>query len=162
MMTTRLLVMLPLALASGAFAQEAETRPPDRYQVGEMTLDAEDAVALFKAPGYSPYAGRHFPTRVYWGDTHLHTDLSLDARAFGVTVGPEEAYRPTTLCSLCRLSGGEPQRSDRNRDDHRDRPCGGTAWVEVGRQCDSTARIHEPAGVRIIATAAVAGSPNLR
>ena len=46
-----------------------------------------------KAPGYSPYAGRNFPNRVLWGDTHLHTNLSLDARAFGVTLGPEDAYR---------------------------------------------------------------------
>jgi len=27
------------------------------------------------------------------GDTHLDTSNSLDARAFGVTLGPEEAYR---------------------------------------------------------------------
>ena len=46
-----------------------------------------------KAEGYSPYAGKAFPTRVLWGDTHLHTKLSLDARAFGVILGPEEAYR---------------------------------------------------------------------
>ena len=30
---------------------------------------------------------------VLWGDTHLHTALSLDARAFGATLGLEEAYR---------------------------------------------------------------------
>ena len=46
-----------------------------------------------KAAGYSPYAGKNYPTKVLWGDTHLHTNLSLDARAFGVTLGPEEAYR---------------------------------------------------------------------
>lgn len=46
-----------------------------------------------KEKGYSPYAGKNFPTKVLWGDTHLHTKLSLDARAFGVTLGPEEAYR---------------------------------------------------------------------
>jgi hypothetical protein len=46
-----------------------------------------------KSPGYSPYAGRHYPTRVLWGDTHLHTSLSLDARAFGVTLGVADAYR---------------------------------------------------------------------
>ena len=46
-----------------------------------------------KTEGYSPYAGKNFPTRVLWGDTHLHTKLSLDARAFGVTLGPAEAYR---------------------------------------------------------------------
>ena len=57
-------------------------------------LSDEKAVKeAFKAPGYSPYAGRKFPTQAYWGDTHLHTNLSLDARAFGVTLGPEEAYR---------------------------------------------------------------------
>ena len=28
-----------------------------------------------------------------WGDTHLHTANSLDAAAFGDTLGPEEAYR---------------------------------------------------------------------
>jgi hypothetical protein len=30
---------------------------------------------------------------VYWGDTHLHTSLSLDAGAFGNTIGMDEAYR---------------------------------------------------------------------
>ena len=25
------------------------------------------------ADHFSPYAGRNFPTNVYWGDTHLHT-----------------------------------------------------------------------------------------
>ncbi|HJN45112.1 MAG: DUF3604 domain-containing protein [Vicinamibacterales bacterium] len=42
---------------------------------------------------YSPYAGRNFPTRVFWGDTHLHTSNSLDARAVGATLGPEDAFR---------------------------------------------------------------------
>ena len=46
-----------------------------------------------KAPSYSPYADRNFPTKVLWGDTHLHTSLSLDARAFGVTLGPTEAFK---------------------------------------------------------------------
>ncbi|RLD25815.1 MAG: hypothetical protein DRI70_06540 [Bacteroidetes bacterium] len=30
---------------------------------------------------------------VYWGDTHLHTDLSLDAGAFGNRIGMDVAYR---------------------------------------------------------------------
>jgi hypothetical protein len=42
---------------------------------------------------YSPYAGRGYPTHVYWGDTHLHTVLSVDAGAFGNRLGLEEAYR---------------------------------------------------------------------
>jgi hypothetical protein len=42
---------------------------------------------------YSPYAGRNFPTQVYWGDTHLHTGMSMDAGAFGARLSPEDAYR---------------------------------------------------------------------
>ncbi|MHC4940122.1 MAG: DUF3604 domain-containing protein [Planctomycetota bacterium] len=42
---------------------------------------------------YSPYAGRNFPTRVYWGDTHLHTTMSMDAGAFGARLTPADAYR---------------------------------------------------------------------
>ena len=42
---------------------------------------------------YSPYAGRNFPTRVFFGDTHVHTGASMDAGAFGARLGPEEAYR---------------------------------------------------------------------
>ena len=62
-------------------------------QVGEMTMDMKEGESIHKKRGYSPYAGRNFPTQVYWGDTHLHTSNSLDARAFGTTLGPEEAYR---------------------------------------------------------------------
>ncbi|MHC4785455.1 MAG: DUF3604 domain-containing protein, partial [Planctomycetota bacterium] len=42
---------------------------------------------------YSPFAGRNFPTQVYWGDTHLHTGMSMDAGAFGARLSPEDAYR---------------------------------------------------------------------
>jgi hypothetical protein len=42
---------------------------------------------------YSPFAGRNFPTHVYWGDTHLHTGMSMDAGAFGARLMPEDAYR---------------------------------------------------------------------
>jgi hypothetical protein len=42
---------------------------------------------------FSPYAGRNFPTGVYWGDTHLHTSMSFDAGAFGARLDPYDAYR---------------------------------------------------------------------
>lgn len=45
------------------------------------------------APAYSPYAGEHHPSRVFWGDTHLHTSYSVDAGMVGCTVGPDDAYR---------------------------------------------------------------------
>src|SRR5512139_582655 len=44
-------------------------------------------------PHYSPYAGRNFPTRPLFGDTHLHTSFSMDAGAFGARLTPSDAYR---------------------------------------------------------------------
>jgi Protein of unknown function (DUF3604) len=55
-------------------------------------LDRETAGAFSKVP-YSPYAGRDFPTRPFFGDTHLHTGMSMDAGAFGCRLGPSDAYR---------------------------------------------------------------------
>ena len=42
---------------------------------------------------FSPYAGRDFPNRPFWGDTHVHTALSMDAGAFGARLSPRDAYR---------------------------------------------------------------------
>ena len=58
------------------------------------TLDKEAVDKAFPSkPPYSPYAGRNFPTRPYFGDTHLHTSYSMDAGAFGARLGPKDAYR---------------------------------------------------------------------
>ena len=37
--------------------------------------------------------GRSYPTRPFFGDTHLHTSFSMDAGAFGARLGPRDAYR---------------------------------------------------------------------
>ena len=42
---------------------------------------------------YSPYAHRAFPERPLWGDSHLHTTLSMDAGLFGNRLPPRDAYR---------------------------------------------------------------------
>jgi hypothetical protein len=55
----------------------------------------EFAAGTLQNPEYSPYAGRGYPTQVFWGDTHLHTNLSVDAGMFGNRLGLEEAYRFT-------------------------------------------------------------------
>ncbi|APG61747.1 hypothetical protein LPB140_01645 [Sphingorhabdus lutea] len=34
-----------------------------------------------------------YPQQVFWGDTHLHTNNSVDAFGFGVRLGPDDAYR---------------------------------------------------------------------
>jgi len=75
---------ITLATTSAAIAQDPVGLPPPTR---------EDSVNMWKTPGYSPYAGRNFPTSVFWGDTHVHTSNSLDARGFGAILGPEEAFR---------------------------------------------------------------------
>ncbi len=52
-----------------------------------------DIEGLYPGKTYSPYAQRSFPSQVYWGETHVHTGLSLDAGLFGNTTGHEQAYR---------------------------------------------------------------------
>ena len=37
--------------------------------------------------------GKNHPKDVYWGDTHVHTRLSLDAYTFGNRLTPADAYR---------------------------------------------------------------------
>jgi hypothetical protein len=57
------------------------------------TADPEVLSGLYPGKAYSPYAKRSFPSNVYWGETHLHTGLSLDAGLFGNILGHEDAYR---------------------------------------------------------------------
>jgi hypothetical protein len=77
--------LIALAVPLAATAQE-------RTDVG--TLDETAARRAFPVrPPYSPYAGRSFPTRPYFGDTHLHTAFSMDAGAFGARLTPRDAYR---------------------------------------------------------------------
>ena len=59
----------------------------------EGPVSEADVSEAISQVSYSPYANRHFPNRVLWGDTHLHTDISMDAGAFGNRLGLDEAYR---------------------------------------------------------------------
>ncbi|MEH6610667.1 MAG: DUF3604 domain-containing protein [Halioglobus sp.] len=45
-----------------------------------------------RAP-YSPYADKSFPTKVLFGDVHVHTGLSGDAGGGGTRLMPRDAYR---------------------------------------------------------------------
>ena len=42
---------------------------------------------------YSPYVNRNYPDRVFFGDTHFHTELSFDAGLVGTTLDVDDAYR---------------------------------------------------------------------
>jgi hypothetical protein len=55
--------------------------------------DQESLSEVYPGKAYSPYAQRSFPSQVYWGDTHLHTALSMDAGLFGARLGLDAAYR---------------------------------------------------------------------
>ena len=59
----------------------------------QITPSKDSLNDLYPGKAYSPYANRDFPDQVYWGDTHLHTGLSMDAGLFGARLGPEDAYR---------------------------------------------------------------------
>ncbi|MCZ0962352.1 DUF3604 domain-containing protein [Paracoccus benzoatiresistens] len=64
---------------------------------------------------YSPYADRNFPARPLFGDTHLHTMLSLDAGAFGARLSPTDAYR-FARGEQVTASSGQPVRLSRPLD----------------------------------------------
>jgi hypothetical protein len=80
-----------VAFATLPLGWSAAAADPSATDVG--TLDHEAAEKAFPNAPYSPYAGRSFPTRPFFGDTHLHTSYSMDAGAFGARLGPKEAYR---------------------------------------------------------------------
>ena len=75
------------------WASTLNSRNRARQSVTSAWLIRAAAAKRFKAPGFSPYAGRNYPARAYWGDSHLHTAMSLDARTAGNSLGPEEALR---------------------------------------------------------------------
>ena len=64
---------------------------------GSDTRTAENQRAASqhtKMPDDSPKVEQSYPDNVYWGDTHLHTNLSMDAYNQGNrNLGPEQAYR---------------------------------------------------------------------
>ena len=85
-MKKTLLLIFNLFLVAGIInAQEEDP-------IGIVPTD-EDLNNTDEKIRYSPYAGRNYPTKVYWGDTHVHTDNSLDARGFGAMLDVEDAYR---------------------------------------------------------------------
>ena len=109
----RLITIAPLLLMAAACGGSPTPQPqrsasptstpevlgPPPTQAGTTMLadsgqiEPADPSKFNKTPGYSPYAGRNYPERVYFGDEHVHTAWSVDAGGTGTTLGPEEAVR---------------------------------------------------------------------
>ncbi len=121
-------VILPLVLLSAtpSFAQD-------------ISISGDDVKSQFKKDSYSPYAARKFPTKVLWGDTHLHTSLSLDARAIGVILSPADAFR---------FASGEEVTSSKGMKVKLSRPLD---WLVVSDHSDAMGAMNE----------IVDGNPNL-
>jgi len=77
-LTTQVTLLVLLA-PWAAFAME--------YHHGEEALEK----TLYKTQ-FSPYVDRNYPTKVLWGDQHLHTEISVDAGTM-CRLGQEDAYR---------------------------------------------------------------------
>ncbi len=65
--------------------------PATAQDIGTAT--AQQLSDAYTGKVYSPYADRNFPETPLWGDSHLHTSLSMDAGLFGNRLPPREAYR---------------------------------------------------------------------
>ena len=103
-----------VALAVAAFTSPAFAQNQAVTDIG--TLDRDAAEKVFpSSPAYSPYANRNFPTRPFFGDTHLHTAFSFDAGAFGARLLPRDAYRFARGEQLT-ASSGQPVKLSRPLD----------------------------------------------
>jgi len=83
-MKLKTLAILPVVLTTTLSISPAWT------QVAMPTKELVSSV--LSTPEFSPYAGRSFPTKVLFGDSHLHTAVSVDAGTMN-RVGQEDAYR---------------------------------------------------------------------
>ncbi|MBL4597968.1 MAG: DUF3604 domain-containing protein [Rhizobiaceae bacterium] len=81
----------------------------------EMQASKEMLTKAYPGKAYSPYAKRSFPERPLWGDSHLHTSLSMDAGGFGNRVGLRGAYRLARGEEIM-ASSGQPIRLSRPLD----------------------------------------------
>ncbi len=87
--------MCSLSVLAVCASLPALAQDTDGTAVGDVGGLAADDLArvLPDRPAYSPAVNRNFPTRPFFGDTHLHTAVSLDAGTAGARLTPADAYR---------------------------------------------------------------------
>ena len=83
MQCLRLGTVVILGLAASALIAGCGRKEPEQAAAPAATDAAAPAETVSAA----------YPTRVYFGDTHLHTAMSMDAGLFGNRLGVEDAYR---------------------------------------------------------------------
>ena len=83
MQGSRFSIAFALGLAFSALITGCSRKEPEQAASTSSTDTA----------GSAKIASASYPTRVFFGDTHLHTAMSMDAGLFGNRLGVEEAYR---------------------------------------------------------------------
>jgi hypothetical protein len=86
------LLCLAVGVVLGLALAVPRAQPAQPQEIGALDKQKADRVYSTKPP-YSPYADRSYPSRPYFGDTHLHTAFSMDAGAFGARLNPSDAFR---------------------------------------------------------------------
>jgi hypothetical protein len=114
-----------------AVAHAQQANPSISSDIGD--IQPADPAKFYKKPGYSPYAGKHYPERPYFGDQHLHTGWSVDAGMSGATLSPADAVRFARGEEVISTSG-QPVRLSRPLD-----------WVVISDHSDGMGTV---AGIR--------------
>src|SRR5678810_916775 len=89
----RLTSIAVLVLSTLAIPAAAQSPPAGLGATDVGEIQPADPKKFYKEPGYSPYAGKHYPERPLFGDEHVHTAWSVDAGLSGATLDPVAAVR---------------------------------------------------------------------
>ena len=99
-LTKSVIAVFAIALAVLGGSALAQEYTPDKEQLIEQPEP------------YSPYLDQHFPQRVFFGDTHFHSSLSVDSGMVGNRIDLDQAFRFALGEEIVTSSG---QRSQLNR-----------------------------------------------
>jgi Protein of unknown function (DUF3604) len=127
-MNTKIAVAM-LASASLTALTGCNKAAPGSYSTETQATTSVDGAKVDGA--YLPDPNRQYPTRVLWGDQHLHTGWSADAGLSGAILGPEEAVR---------FVRGETVKSNTGKDAKLEVPLD---WVAVTDHSDAMGVISE-------------------